>query len=334
MFSNGDPFDITVDLISDRYGLAADLPPALPMTDRQLQARDALQDRIDSGIYQAAWAPCLLCESHRFVVIAEKDRYNVKVQTCICQNCGLIQTNPRLGAQDYADFYETLYRELYTGTVDTIEAFFKGQRRAGKRILAAIGDLYEIGPGVRVLEVGTGAGGTLEELCKTGAIGLGLDLDKDYLRYGRQRWLNLQYGRIDDWSLAFRPDFVVYRHVLEHLLDPVGELRKIHQMGRSAIPYLFVEVPGIENIAGAPTRLRGDVLKTLQSAHICYFSKAQLANVLYLSGFKILKIDSKITALAARTRETKSTLKCHENWKDVLQQLRRFEQDTPVESCS
>jgi SAM-dependent methyltransferase len=317
-------YDVSTDLISERYSGTGG-PPVLPMSEAQTEARDQLMARIASGRYQEHWAPCGICGGTSFVVIAERDRYNVAVKTCICRGCGLVQTNPRLRPQDYEDLYKTLYRALYTSSEVPLDDFFARQKRIGKRILDYVAGRVDTGPGTRILEVGAGAGGTLEVLCADGATGLGLDLDEAYLDYGRSRWLNLQFGKIDSFALAFRPDFVVYRHVLEHLSDPVGELKTVRDRGRRGHTHLYVEVPGIDGVEDGPTRLKGDFLRTLQSVHINYFSKTALTNVLHLSGYKILKIDNGIRSLALVSGGEKRSLKATEDWRAVLDRLRRLD---------
>ncbi|WP_298817933.1 methyltransferase domain-containing protein [uncultured Roseibium sp.] len=314
-------YDISTSLISGRYSANAG-PPVLPMSEAQIEARDRLMARIASGRYEERWSPCGICAGTSFVVIAERDRYNVAVKTCICKGCGLVQTNPRLRSEDYEDLYKTLYRSLYTSSEVPLDEFFKKQKRIGRRILDYVAGRVEVGPGTRILEIGAGAGGTLEVLCAGGAVGLGLDLDETYLNHGRNRWLNLQFGAIGSFDLAFRPDFVVYRHVLEHMVDPIGELKAVRVKGRRGYTHLYVEVPGIDSVEDGPTRLRGDFLRTLQSVHINYFSKASLTNVFHLSGYKVLKIDDSIRSLALVSGKEKQGLQVTEDWRVVLERLR------------
>ncbi|QLC26646.1 class I SAM-dependent methyltransferase [Parasphingopyxis algicola] len=316
-------FTVDVDLIGSRYA-HTDAGPVLALTGRQLEARAAFVGKLAEGEYSMVWQACVVCAGTQFVIIAERDRYDLPVQTCICRECGLVQLNPRLRPNDYKDFYATLYRDLYVGRTLDLREFFRKQQRIGARIRRYLGDDVHWGPGTRILEVGTGAGGTLEYLCRDGAIGLGLDLDASYLEYGRQRWLNLRLETIDHLKLSFRPDLVIYRHVLEHLDNPIEELRKIAAICRRGTGMLYVEVPGVDSMSTAPTHVGGDLLKTLQNAHNFYFSRKSLANVLTMSGFGIRRIDDSVRSFSTKRQESISP-QFKEDWRDIISRLRAIE---------
>ena len=80
-----------------------------------------------------------------------------------------------------------------------------------------------------VVEVGVGAGRDFKKRPRdTGAQVVGCDLGSDYLEYGRlAHGLDLRFGFFEDLQLDRNPDLVIYSHVLEHVLDPVAEMRKV-----------------------------------------------------------------------------------------------------------
>jgi len=118
---------------------------------------------------------------------------------------------------------------------ETERLILQGQiyRPITRRLLRAAG----IGPGMSVLEVGSGAGDVallLAELVgPTGRV-LGVDMNPDMLARARERlaaagWRNveLREGRIDAIDLAPTFDAVVGRWILMYLPDPVSALRQL-----------------------------------------------------------------------------------------------------------
>ncbi|MGP1352698.1 MAG: class I SAM-dependent methyltransferase [Parasphingopyxis sp.] len=319
-------FSVEIELIGARYAYE-NAGPAVPMTKRQCEARKAFIAQLEENHYAMVWRPCLVCDGKWFAIIALRDRYDLPVPTCICRECGLVQANPRMRPGDYEDFYATLYRDLYVEETLDLPAFFKKQERIGKRIRQYLADDVDWRPPTRILEVGTGAGGTLDYLCRDGARGIGIDFDESYLAFGRKRWLDLRRGAIGELDISVRPDLIVYRHVLEHLDDPVAELKRASALCRRGKGMLYVEVPGVDAISTAPSRVGGDLLKTIQNAHTYYFSRKSLANVLMMGGFRIRRIDEQVRSLSiAYHDKARKTPKFREDWRAVLAGLRAIEE--------
>lgn len=100
----------------------------------------------------------------------------------ICENCGLIQKNPRMTEDTYKQFYDIEYRKLYVGKIIPTEEFFKNQYYKGKRIYQYLENNLKIDlTNRKVLEVGTWAGGILQYFKEKGNEVYGCDLGLAYV---------------------------------------------------------------------------------------------------------------------------------------------------------
>ena len=101
------------ELINRRY--QNDGQPCIALNAVQIQARDEVREKLDSGAYPLELVGCGVCGGDDQIVIAEKDRYGIPLSVTTCRDCGLIQTNPRMTDTAYKNFYELEYRRLYVG---------------------------------------------------------------------------------------------------------------------------------------------------------------------------------------------------------------------------
>ena len=91
----------------------------------------------------------------------------------------------------------------------------------------------------------------------------------------------MNLGTINDVSLDFLPDIIIYSHVLEHILNINQELKIIRKV-LSFNGILYIEVPGIKTLK---MRYNHDFLRYLQNAHTFYFTLNTLTNILFKNGF-------------------------------------------------
>jgi len=119
-------------MLSKRY--RNDGKAIYPLNELQLAIKKQVQEKIARGIYQFESVPCVICKGNDFELLAEKDRYGLYMPVVICQQCGLIQTNPRMNQDSYNQFYRYEYRRLYNGVEVPTEHFFALEYRRGKAI--------------------------------------------------------------------------------------------------------------------------------------------------------------------------------------------------------
>lgn len=151
-----------------------------------------------------------------------------------------------MNLNSYYEFYRNEYRLLYTGSEFPTNAFFKNQYKHGKRIFQFCKKTLKFNNQLcdkLILEVGCGAGGILKYFRDQGCQVFGVDLNNKYIAYGKENYgLNLIKGSIADIPNNLHPDFIIYSHVLEHIINPKEEIslmrEKLNEMVPSTLKYL------------------------------------------------------------------------------------------------
>ena len=173
---------------------------------------------------------------------------------------------------------------------------------------------------LKVLEVGTGAGGILYYFKEQMNEVYGCDLASEYIMYGKEKYnLNLQVGTIHDIDINWTPDIVIYSHVLEHILNPVEELVKL-KLVVDKNSYLYIELPGVKYLTHSYDL---NFLKQLQNAHVYYFTLTTLKNVLRKSGWDFVCGNEVIYSIFKPSSNNKGN--CESDYDDVLSFLRKME---------
>ena len=254
--------------------------------------------KIGRGEYRFSERACPVCNAGDDLLLSEKDRYGLWMPVVICECCGLVRTNPQMTGETLEAFYNSEYRKLYSGQVLPNDEIFSKQFIRGRRIIQHIRslNLFPKWHGLRVLEIGCGAGGVTKAFQESGCRAEGLDLGAQYVEYGKRvHGLNLHHCTVEEYRFCKPFDLVIYSHVLEHLPEPVEELQRIKTVlgtqGR-----LYIEVPGIMSI---DKNYGSDFLRYLQNAHLYHFSLTSLTHIADLAGFKLVTGDEYIRGIYA-----------------------------------
>ncbi len=161
-----------------------------------------------------------------------KGQFGYEIHPVICE-CGLVYLNPRWTSETYDEFYKNYYDELYRLELKPdygISGVMKNMRQVWERAEANIKSRDNI---ENILDIGCGSGHGLrylkEQIPHSNIFGIEaspaccdtlqtvvnaklVDTDVD------GPWVTDNQGRFD---------FIVMRHVVEHLLTPVDSLRWI-----------------------------------------------------------------------------------------------------------
>lgn len=199
-------------------------------------------------------AHCHLCgESKKFIPILlnglplKKGQFDYDVYPVIC-NCGLVFLNPRWSSKTYGRFYEKYYDDLYRLELKPdygIEGVIQHMEQVWERSRASLDNSDEI---QKILDIGCGSGHGLTYL-KAQIPGVdiyGIEASPECCRI-----LEKEVGAVlvdndvdGPWTGAYKEkfDFIVMRHVVEHLLSPIETLSRL----RTALApggLLYIAVP-------------------------------------------------------------------------------------------
>ena len=266
----------------------------LPLTKNQSNILKSIEKKIEEKHYVFSKMNCIVCNLGDFEKLSEKDRTGLPCSVVICKNCGLIQTNPRLSESNYLEFYKNEYRPFYHSREKPTEEFFENQQKHGKLIYEFLSNaLKKEIKGKFVVEIGAGAGGNLQYFKEKNNQVFGLDLDSNYITFGKEKGLDLVIGTVEDLSKVKKPDIIIYSHVLEHISDPINELNTIKKfLHKDSL--LYVEVPGVKHLH---LSYKQDFLRYLQFPHLYHFTLNSLYNCLKKCGFELIAGNEIIQAL-------------------------------------
>jgi len=300
-----------------------DKKPVDSLNELQIKIKKQIEEKIKEGIYsyEKERIPCCICGGNNFETLSEKDRYGLYLPVVICKDCGLIQTNPRMKQESYNQFYDFEYTKLYKGEIPTKE-FFKDQYYHGKRIYHYLESNLGIKiNNLRILEVGTGAGGILQYFKEKGNKVYGCDLGSEYIDFGREKYgLNLFIGTIDDIKESLHFDIIIYSHVLEHLLNPIDELIKLKSIvGKDS--YIYIEVPSVKYFTRS---YKMDFLSTIHIAHIYYFTLTTLKNLLEKADYDLVAGDEYIYSIFKSSNRDKE-YKLKNDYYNTISFLKKME---------
>ncbi len=273
-------------MISKRFE-KRDSKSFLKLNNIQLAAKKQFEENVLNGKYKFESISCPICNSIKTELLAEKDRYGLDYNVVVCTVCGLVYINPRMDQESYNNYYDNEYRKLYVGVESPTNLFFFNQYRRSKQIFAFIESAFTKMnfKDLNVLEIGCAAGGILYYFKEQGCNVKGFDLGSEYLQYGKNNYdLDLSHGSLQDIPENYKPDIIIYSHVMEHILDLNSELKKLREICHEKT-ILYIEVPGIRNIHNSYL----DLLFYFQNAHTFNFTLSSLINLFTKNGFKFIK---------------------------------------------
>jgi SAM-dependent methyltransferase len=206
-----------------------------------------------------------------------------------CNTCGVVFFNRELfETHKYGNYYD------YTDDWDTARVAWEVRirTRALKRQLTRLGSYVQ---GRNLVDIGAGPGYLCHVAALEGWQAQGVEMSEKALRIGRQ-FLGVDYIQLDDipdQSL----DVITCYHILEHMEEPSGLLRKVHSKLK-ANGVVAVHVPHREPLSFLiRNRLtvlkRGGREKDCQlyvPEHISGFTKESLVNTLRLFQFEPLMV--------------------------------------------
>ncbi len=224
--------------------------------------------------------PCNLCDSTSVEIISLKDRNGDYLRTIICKKCGLIWSDPRPRDEKIKEFYSTNYRKEYKGiTKPKKKHVYRDAKEAMKRY-NFFKDLLKKED--RLLDIGAGNGVFVYSLRSIGVDAKGIEPDENHARYAREELkIPVQTGFAQEVNEKESIHIVTLNHVLEHLTDPLAELKNIWEILKEK-GYLIVDVPNAED-------LKHNFKNRYHKAHIYTFNPETLVALGERAGFKTVR---------------------------------------------
>jgi SAM-dependent methyltransferase len=231
---------------------------------------------------------CPLCGQSSFEPLASIDRYGMGVATVGCRGCGLIQTQPRLTRDGFAEFYRQSYRAYYQGVVEPSADYVRSMNKAA-RLDATAAWLQAAGAldgGGAVLDVGCSEGTLFAALRRAGFAGplRGVEPNDAFRDYTRAEHGAEVVATESELPEAWRGTIglATMIHVLEHVADPVATLRHLRGFLAGG-GHLYVDVPDVAEYAS---------LNDLHIAHVFHFSAGTLRATLRAAGFEVVSLEA------------------------------------------
>ena len=194
-----------------------------------------------------------------------------------CGACRLVYLSPRPSAADMGRYYPSQY--WAAPPAEGEEPFLD---RGTRRILAILARDH---PGGRVLDVGCGVGVLPALMRERGLDAIGLEPYDEVCRIARERYVGLEVicGTLTDADLPQASfDAVTFVDVIEHLPDPLADLRQALRLLRPG-GVLFIKTPNLNSLQA---RLLGRWWYALDTPrHLTLFAPGTLRRMLHAAGF-------------------------------------------------
>lgn len=206
--------------------------------------------------------------------------YGIHPPIVQCRRCGLVYANPRQGDSLVLETYEAVQDPLYVEEREGRVLTFERHLRPLERLT---------GPpaGRALLDVGAYTGVFVEIAASHGWDAWGVEPSRWAVAEARKRGLNVVRGTAGTADLPEDTfDVVTMWDVIEHLTDPLAELRHAQRLLKPG-GFLVVHTMDI----GSPfARLMGGRWPWLMEMHLYYFTRRTLRMMLEEAGLSVLRI--------------------------------------------
>lgn len=227
---------------------------------------------------------CILCESNNYINIHDKGHFDISLNLVLCKKCGLGYLNPRWTKEEYLKYYQEEYDKQYRSELNILDKTTLQKKNIIYERFKNKGFLNESQNSI--LDIGSGSGENLIYFKEKNPETICYAIEPSIV--SQKILVNNDIQVISDdvdtnWQTNFENSFdvVIMRHVLEHFLNPLEVLQKVHHVLKdSGVLYLAVPNNLLEN------RNEG----WLRVAHTYYFNKFTLSSILNKAKFKITSL--------------------------------------------
>lgn len=208
-----------------------------------------------------------------------------------CCTCGLMRTNPRPTSDTIGFYYPDDYGP-YLGTqvrqTKSISVVKKLLKPLAKRIFNTQSqELPNMAP-TRMLEIGCASGAFLHQMAGQGWQVEGIEFSEKAAQAASQLGYKVHAGPLESAPAPEQPlDLIVGWMVLEHLHDPIGCLRKLHEWGSTGA-WLVLSVPNANSKSF--WFFKNGWYDLHLPNHLFHYTPQSLAQVLEAGGWTLEKV--------------------------------------------
>jgi SAM-dependent methyltransferase len=214
----------------------------------------------------------------------------------ICAKCGAGVTFPLASADELGAYYPDLYNphDLPGGVAALALAAFHRVREWMAFRRMPLSALADVRPG-RLVDVGCGRGDLGAALLRRGWRVTGVEPSPGACETARRRGIDARQGSLETVDLeAGAYDAATFQHSLEHVPDPVGDLRRVHAaLAENGV--VVISVPNFDSWQ-RPV-FRGAWFPLDLPRHRVHFTRRALATALARAGFDL--VDMRTSTLGA-----------------------------------
>jgi SAM-dependent methyltransferase len=211
------------------------------------------------------------CGSTEATVVSTVSRHRNFQPIVACEHCGTLRANPYLTEETAAHYYRNVYGNVKR-TDRSPQQLFREQRALSLvPFFEGVMDRFET-----VLDYGGGAGGKTADFLDKGKVLSLYEVENKYSQFAFE-------NGILPHDPSKRYDLVVVSHVIEHMIDPVRQMRQIIDECCTPGGLLLVATPIIDR------QRAGQWLQHFHIAHKYYFTEDALIGLMAGLGCKLVK---------------------------------------------
>lgn len=207
-----------------------------------------------------------------------------------CPRCGLRYVSPRLSQEALKDLYSRDYFQSTSSVTAGYDDYLKDRENLIKTARKKLKLIKRYKEGGSLLDIGCAVGFFLKVCQDEGFEVMGVELSPFAAHYAKESLgLRVLVGQLLDLSLPSESfDVITMWDVIEHLPDPLTELREIERLLRPE-GILVIMTP---NIASLVAKIAGKrwLLYMKPQEHLYYFSPTTLKAMLRKAGFEVVKV--------------------------------------------
>jgi len=235
---------------------------------------------------------CNLCGADDTLPVMEIDGFHI----VRCRRCGLLYVNPRYGEELLQGIYTEEYYD-HDGIVDGLQFFGYEDYLADEdniKITFAkrLGTIERHVDRGRLLDIGCATGFFLDLARSEGWEVVGTEVSSFGVHHARQALgLDVRLGALK--GLRFDSgmfDAVTMWDVIEHVVDPMGELKEVHRVLRDG-GLLSLITPDAGSLVARVLGSRWEEFRRVRE-HVYFFSRRTMREMLHKVGFQVLGVGS------------------------------------------